>query len=211
MKKFVVDENWTVFADLAEVSEIRAIEKTVDVIINDSGHYLVVYGGKSHADAAEFAERLAAEVDAAKEAHIAKLLKQNGEESEKHALKFIADNSEKPITDIHGKTIEPFQIAALYINELGDVRAILSENDIVTLNRNINIDELAKFCNLYTVDDFKLYVDPGYVKKVFIDCDCRGNIVVFVMIYDFDLAAGIYDEFYNAVKKLEKLKKDFNL
>jgi len=178
----------------------------VKIFVNGCGHD--VYFG---ANAEEFAEKLAAEVDAAEDAHIAKLLKQNGEESEKHALKFIADNSEKPITDICGKTIDQNKIAALYINELGDVRAILGNDDIVTLNRNINIDELAKFCNLYTVDDFKLYVDPGYVKKVFIDCDCRGNIVIFVQIYDFDLAAETFADVYDNVKKIEKLKKDFNL
>lgn len=223
MKKFVVDENWTIFADLTQISAIRAIEKTVDVMLNDSFHYLV-YSGNSHADAADFAEKLAAEVDAAKEAHIENLLKRNSEESAKYACKVINGNAtyddEKTITDICGRTIEPIQISALYINEFGDVRAIIAEDEIVALKHfgntkensaYINIDELAKRCNLYTVTKFNLYVDPVSVKKVFIDDGGDDNYKLCVQVYDFDLAAATFDDCNDAITTLKKLKKDFKL
>lgn len=212
MKHFKLKDD-SVRTKLHLVDTIFNTSRYVEVYVNGCGH--TIYRGDN---AEEFAAELAAEVDAAEEAHLTKVLKQNIEESEKHALKFIADNSEKPITDIHGKTIDQNKISALYINEFGDVRAILAEDEITTIKvfentekDNACIDALAKRCNLYTVINFRLYVDPVSVKKVYIDYDDNDNYVVFVQVYDFDLPAATFDDCNVAMTKLKKLKKAFNL
>ena len=74
MKRFYVNENLKVFVDLTQVNGINVLENTVDVIVNGDSNCRIVYDGNSHVDAAEFAEKLAAEVDADKESHLENFL-----------------------------------------------------------------------------------------------------------------------------------------
>jgi len=206
MKHFKTAENKTWYIDLTAVKGILAENNLVSVYFNDLSNF--VHKADTHEDAEKFAAELAAEVDAAKSGKA--IPAKDFSVTEKTTEIKVADD-EKPITDIYDRTVEPSQISALYIDESGDVRAILGEDEIDTLNGNINIDELAKFCNLYTVTKFNLYVDPDNVVKVFIDNDDVDNYKLCVQVYDFDLSAATFGDCNDAMAKLKELKKMFNL
>ena len=219
MKHFKTAENKTWYIDFTAVKGILAENNLVSVYFNDFSNF--VHKADTHEDAEKFAEKLAAEVDAAKSGKA--IPAKDFSVTEKTTENKVADDDEKSIIDINGQVIEPIQIAALYINEFGDVRAVISEDEIVTIKHfgntkensaYINIDELAKFCNLYTVSDFSLYVDPASVKKVYIDDGGNDDYRICVLVYDFDLTAlttATFDDCNDALAKLKELKKAFNL
>jgi len=214
MKHFKTAENKTWYIDLTAVKGILAENNLVSVYFNDLSNF--VHKADTHEDAEKFAAELAAEVDAAKSGKA--IPAKDFSVTEKTTEIKVADDDEKPITNIYGESVDPSQISALYIDESGDVRAILAEDEIVTLKHfgstkenRAYIDALAKRCGFYTVTKFNLYVDPVTVKKVFICDGDETDYAVFVTIYDFDLPARTFYSIDDAMAKLKELKKMFNL
>lgn len=220
MKHFKLKDD-SVRTKLHLVDIIFNTPRYVKVYVNGCGH--TVYRGDN---AAEFAEKLAKEVDAAEEAHIAKLLKQNIEESRKIDTNCTAETEEIKVADNSGeiyneskRVIFNDDIFAVYVggDKYNEVRAVNRYDDDILIKRFDNseqagayADKLGRYCDLYAVNKYQLYVYPDEVDFVTVDDGGNDDYAVNVRIGKHKLLAATIGDLHEAFNRKCELEKIFD-
>lgn len=207
MKHFKLKDD-SIYAKLHLVDTIFNTPRYVKVYVNGCGH--TVYRGDN---AEEFAEKLAAEVDAAKigKAISAKDFSVTEETTE---IK-VADNSGE-IYNESNRVIFNDDVFAVYVDghNYTEVCAIDRYEDKFLIKRCDNseqagayADKLGRFCDLYAVNQFQLYVYPDDVDLVTVDDGGNDDYKVNVRIGKHKLLAANFGGLHEAFKRKRELEK----